>query len=138
MERPRALGTVALAPRRSTQAVAEFRLFGRVLGLRPEVEPADELAAGFLDDRPEAIARVGPVVVQEPGQDVGFDLLPRRRPAAVDVAHYVRVGIELDEQVDVVRREAPQDESLGLHEDLHRAIVAVSRPRCQRHVNVMA
>jgi alkanesulfonate monooxygenase SsuD/methylene tetrahydromethanopterin reductase-like flavin-dependent oxidoreductase (luciferase family) len=44
--------------------------------------------------------------------------LARRRAAAVDVAHHLRIAVELNKVLDVVRRELPERQPLGLEDSL--------------------
>jgi hypothetical protein len=44
-------------------------------------------------------------VAEEGGQHLILDLAPRRRPAAIDEAHHLRIAVELDEVLDVVMLE---------------------------------
>src|SRR5947209_5597087 len=87
------------------------------------MEPTQESPARLLYRSPEAVAGVALVVAQELGQHVALDLPTGRRPTAVDEAHHVRIAVQLDEVVDIVRGEPPQQQVLGLQKDLHRPIV---------------
>jgi hypothetical protein len=117
-QRLRALGAVALPPGGLDEPVAEFDLTGRVVGLRPEVEPAEERALAVLGD-PEAEARELLVVAQESGQVVVHDLGARRRHAAGDEPHDVRVAVERDQVVHIGLGEPAQHQPVGLQEGGH-------------------
>ena len=116
-QRDRPLGGVAAAPRRPDQAVPELGLVVRVLGERPQVEPAEERAGRALDRRPEAVAVAAVVVGQPERQVVVAHLVAGRRRAAGDVAHDRRIAVEGDEVVEVVGGEPAQDQALGLEVD---------------------
>jgi len=62
-------------------------------------------------------------VVEESRQNLVRYLLARRRPAAGDEVHHLRVAVELDKVLDVVLGEPSQQQTLGREEDLHRSIV---------------
>ena len=118
-ESSRAFGRVSLPPRGPVQAVAELHLGRTRVVRRPEVEPAHEPAGRLLDRGPEAEPGEAGVVVEKRRQDVVLDLGSGCRPPAGHEVHHVRVAVEVDEVVDVVLREPPQQQALGLQEDLH-------------------
>src|SRR5215211_1587691 len=93
------------------------------------MEPADEARRRLLLRGPEAVPGEPLVVAEERGQNVVLDLLSRRRPAAVDEAHHLRIAVKLDEVVDVVLGEPPQHQALGLVEHVHPRIVVTRRPQ---------
>jgi hypothetical protein len=84
-----------------------------------EREPTDELAARFLFCGPVAVGIEAFVVREDPRQDDVLDLFARSRLTAVDVALHLGIAVEIDEQVDVVRGEATQPQSVGFEDDLH-------------------
>jgi hypothetical protein len=103
----------AAAPGHAAQPVTELLLTG-VDAIRAQVKPADEFAVD---------ARLGGPVAQQRGlrierkparQDLPYVPFARRREAEADVAHDFRVGIELDQPIDVTWHEAPQPQALGL------------------------
>src|SRR5207248_689006 len=102
------------------QPIAQLGLVRGPFATWTQVEPADELAARLLQRGPEAVAVVALVALEEVRQLFSLDLLARRCAAAGDVVHHLRVAVELDELVDVVRGESPQRQSLCLQEDLHQ------------------
>jgi hypothetical protein len=83
------------------------------------MEPPEEVAGRLLDDRPEAVAGEALVIGQERGQDIVFDLCARRAATAGDVAHHIRIAVEVDQIVDVVSGEPTQDQALCLQEYVH-------------------
>src|SRR5947207_11100925 len=113
------------------------------------MEPADELVARLLYGGPEAVTVVALVVRKKGCEFIALDLLARRRLPAGDVVHHLRIAVELNEEVDVLRGELPQRQSLCLQEDLHppvsvaedRGVVACPLPhgrcahdRCVSHL----
>jgi len=72
------------------------------------MKPAVKFTGGALLGGPVAEQR-RLAVDREPAWQEDVDVpVARRRCAEGDVAHHLRVGIELDQPVDVVRRELPQ------------------------------
>jgi len=59
------------------------------------------------------IAHGALVVLEERRQPCVLDLLARRRPAARDEVHHLRIAVELDEVLDVIDGEPPQRQALG-------------------------
>src|SRR5215218_3491104 len=93
-----------------------------------EVEPANELAGGLLDGRPEPIAGE-PLVIGEKGrQRLISDFLAWRWPPAGDVAHHVGIAVQLFEIIQVSSSESAQDQAVGLQEDVHRSVLYSACP----------
>ena len=112
-ERRGALGREAAPPARASQPVAELLLAG-IDAVRSKMKPAVELAGGALLGGPVPEER-RLAVDREPARQEDVDVpLARRRCAEGDVAHHLRVGIELDQPVDVVGRELTQPQSRRL------------------------
>src|SRR5437868_3131757 len=107
-----AFGREALAPRLSQQAIADFDVACRRTIL--EAVPADECAGVPPSRVPDAKAIPAAVVARD-ATERRFDVLFRRRLAAVDVFHHARVAVEPQQIVEVVAREFAQIEPQRLH-----------------------
>jgi hypothetical protein len=59
------------------------------------------------------------VPAHHPWQHLVLDLVVRRLPATVDVAHDQRVGVELVQVLGVAASELSQPQSRGLEADVH-------------------
>jgi hypothetical protein len=77
-QRMRPLSGIPSAPSRLAQPVTKLDLAGRGVLNRPEMEPSQEVPGGLLDDRPETVALIPPVIAKECGQIFIFDLLAGR------------------------------------------------------------
>src|SRR5439155_911517 len=124
-QRARPLGGVPLAPGRLAQPVTEFDLAGSGVRTRPEMEPAQELPGCLLDGRPESIALVPLVIVQEGGQELILDFLAGGGYAARGVAHDVGIGVGVHQVVDMSQGHPAQQQAVRLEENLHRPILPI-------------
>ena len=89
-------------------------LTGVALLRRPQTEPAEKRSAGFVICRPEAKAGETLIVAQKAGQDLALNDLAWRRYTSAEKTHDRRVPVQLKQVTGVVRREAAQDQALGL------------------------
>ena len=98
------------------------------------MKPADEIAGPFFDRGPETIAGIAAIVVEKGRQIVSLDLLPAGRLPTRDVQHHVGITVQFDQMLDIVHGQLPQDQPLGLQEDVHQRNPSCARfRRCRSH-----